>query len=349
MTDQLVIRAIVKDDYTALAEFNSSFPDDRLSKEDWLKRFNYWWDENPAYITDWPSGFVIIAEDRIQGFVGSFPTFFNAEGTKIRAFNGTTWRVHKSYRKWSIDLWAQNRTASSGMLCFNTTATEDVIRLILKFGYKRYPWGAEKVSYQLIRPFDALKCFLPSQYCCLSYPAGILIQARDAVSTLLFNHSFQVRFSGIKESEIDDLWERTKSIYPYTNHRSSSVVKWYSAKRLLVGIYHDETLAAYAIFSEFRHESYKFNELVLVDFWYDPLFGLKGLLQALIHGVKTYALQHNIVMVKYHHFSSMMTSILMKLPLLSRNYIPGGYIKTDNLNLTQTNSYFTLLQGDFDA
>jgi len=346
---ELYIRELETSDYDALATFNSAFPGDNLSAAQWLARLKHWWDDNPSYIDEWKRGFLLLNVDQIVGFVGSFPTNYKAGDEVIRAFNGTTWRVLEAYRNWSIDLWTKNREVSKNFLSFNTTPTDDIIKLIKRFKYLKYPWGDDTTSYHVSRPFLFSRCFLPATIQILFVPAGIALYMLQTFKTKQYKSDYKVKEISNTE-DIDRLWQRTKNQVAYTNERSSRCVDWYASGKNLAGLYCNDELTAYAIFSIQKHALHPFKEMILTDFWYDRDKNLLPQLSALHEYAKKMAAEHIVTLIKYPHFSKEISEILIKLGFRTKPQTSRGYLRLGNdqsFTINGGNSYFTLTQGDY--
>ena len=340
-------------DYPALAAFNSLFEGDGRSENEWLDRFKYWWDDNPAYDESWKRGFLLLDDENIVGFVGSFPTLFKHGNSVKKAFNGTTWRVLPAYRKYSIDLWTYNREVSKHHLSFNTTPTDDVIKMIKRLKYFRHPWGKDCYSYVIANAKEYGK-MLPKKY-----PQNLrlaMAQGMKLWQSIRLRKKFSglcVRDSLIHAEDIDDLWQRTKDQFAFSNVRDSKAVNWYRKGKEIRYIYQDKKLVAYAIYIKSIHSKSACSIYNCVDFWYESEIGLSDIFAALIHYDRArISKQSKIAMIRYHHFSKDVSNSLVKLPLFMRQSINTGYLRLANgykVEFNNDNSYFTLLQGDTGA
>ncbi|HOD17363.1 MAG TPA: hypothetical protein PKJ14_01795 [Candidatus Cloacimonadota bacterium] len=349
MTEKIIIRELKTSDYRKLAEFNSNFPGDSLSVEQWLERFKYWWDENPAFIDSWHRGFILLDNFKIVGFVGSFPTLFKTGNEIIRVFNGTTWRVLDDYRNFSIELWEYNRRVSSHYISFNTTPTEFVSNLIRKFHYKLLPWGSEQESFYVVDPNNFLKSRKLPLAILLRPLLYILIIVRQSCI-----RSLKIPYEYIELNEadafFDELWINTSRYIKYTNVRDCNCVNWYSHNKILMGIYCQGHLIGYSIFMiNGRTENYI---LQIVDFWVDHSYNLDQILSGFLQAVRVIALERKCYIIKFPHFSKEINRSFTKIRLLKHNikrsnffFIPHDI--QDDFNTG--NSYFTLLQGDYGS
>ena len=348
--ENVAIRELETSDYEALAIFNSAFPDDKRSKEEWLERFMYWWDQNPAYDENWVRGFLLLDNEKIVGFVGSFPTLFKAGNDIIKAFNGTTWRVLENYRRWSIDLWTKNREVSKDYLSFNTTPTKEVISLIKRYKYFLYPWGNEKASYVITQAKDFSKIFLPPSLNKINGITGIGINMLQILKQRLSKSSLIVKEIDPLKVDLNNLWENTKGTVEFTNVRDSCTVRWYAQNRKMLGVFDKEELIAYALFDLKKHSKYNFQIMIMVDLWYQKITGLKEILSVLIRYCNKYASKNMITYIEYPHFSKDLSYTCQSLGLNKKSNISTGYIRFANnqkYEMNNDNSYFTLVQGDY--
>ncbi len=347
---QISIRELESSDYPALAEFNSRFPGDTRTKENWRATFDHWWTNNPAYGEEWQRGFLLLDGNEIVGFVGSFPSLFKVGDEIVTAFNGTTWRVLKPYRQWSVDLWTQNRMVSKNYLSFNTTPTQDVIKMITKLKYNLTPWGDHKYSYLVASNAGLFPGTPGKRYRYAVALAASIYMFWQRIKLRLGGKDFEVSDSHTSDAEIDDLWLRAKDRYAYTNLRNAKSVKWYSMKRLMFSVYMNETLVALALYQIQEGRSTGAKELLMVDLWHDQNWDLKQVMGALIRHNKGYAKRRSIPLIKYPHFCAELSRLYHKIGLPAKKMELMSYVRTpngSNWKLDSDNSFFTLLQGDF--
>jgi hypothetical protein len=352
MTD-LRIREIKDSDYGSLGIFNARFPNDTLSAEKWQARFLHWWDYNPAYGSDWKRGFIMEHQGSIVGWVGSFPSFFKANDQIIKAFNGTTWRVIPDYRQWSIDLWSYNRDVSTQYLSFNTTPIEEIIPLIKKFQYRLHPWGDSKVSIVTTDPAKLLRYRLPSKYSWMFKPIGFML---DFEQRLRLNRTIEkkldVSFEIPSDSDLESLWRDSQGNYQFTNVRDSKSVRWYSSNRVMLSLYDESRLVAWALFGQIEHHKYQTNELWLQDLWLLSRADLTNVLKVLMVAIDEHARKLKVTLVRVPHFSSEMSIVIKSLGLKELAYNHTGYVRMSrdqDYGFDPDHSWFTMLQGDYNT
>jgi hypothetical protein len=349
MTD-IRIRELIDTDYSALASFNSTFQDDKLSTEQWQAKFYHWWDDNPAYDGNWKRGFLLLDGARIVGWVGSFPTYFYAMGQVITAFNGTTWRVLPEYRQWSIDLWTYNREVSKHYLSFNTTPIDEIIPLIRKLKYFQYPWGEEKVSYLITDSRQFVRFYLGKPWFRLAIALAPIVWAVQRFTLKLTPNGMRVVSGLPSEADLDSLWEATRSRISYTNVRDSRVVRWYADNRTVLGVYDERGLAACAVFGSLGHNRHKGKEVHLMDIWFKNADCMYPALQAIICASVQLAKREKAVMIRFPHCSKSMSRLLDQTGMRTIHQSHLGFVKLgkgQDFVFTHENSWFTRLQGDY--
>ncbi len=344
------IRELNTGDYEELASFNANFPGDIRTKEDWLKRFQHWWEDNPAYDDKWIRGFLLIIDGKIVGWVGSFPTLFKAGENIVKAFNGTSWRVLEPFRKHSIDLWTKNREVSKHFISFNTTPTEAVIKMITRLGYVKYPWGGEKESYYLYKPNKYIQAILPPTLHWLSPLMSAFLILYQKAKIKLVKTNLTIKVLDINIPEINELWNRTKYKFEFTNVRDNLSIQWYAENKILLGVFQGDKLTAIAILDLRKNLKYDNFDLTLVDCWIDYEVSMKYIISAIVKFCIKYAQENEISRLTFPHFSLEYSETYKKIGLLNKKYDHLGYIRIPDflkISLTNENSYFTLLQGDY--
>jgi hypothetical protein len=343
----VLIRQITAVDYSALAEFLTAFPGDGRNSEQWLQRFLYWWEDNPAFDENWVRGFVMLDVEMIVGFVGSFPTWFRFGKTDIKAFNGTTWRVLEGYRNYSIDLWIKNREISNKLISFNTTPTGNVIKLIEKIYYKLLPWGNEQESIYMLKPAKYLKQSDKRLYCLLSLVLAAAIHFAQHFRVSKNKGDYTVKPLTKADDSFDHLWEKTKNRYLFTNIRTSETVNWYSQNKLLVGVYNNSELYGYAILSAGYPD---LKELFLADLWIPFDHETYKVMKSLVLFVLEEAEKRDCVIIRFPHFNVKLTEFYKRAGLLQKRISRVNYCRIPvsmKTCFTEDNSYFTMLQGDY--
>src|SRR5688572_22090782 len=121
---------VLASDYEELAKFLATFPGLQGSRDAWLARFRWWWEENPVFTEELLRGWLLRDAGRIVGFMGAIPLCFQLRGKEAIAFAGTTWRVLKEYRGHSLALKRAQMTARKDDLQFSATAKPSVAAIL---------------------------------------------------------------------------------------------------------------------------------------------------------------------------------------------------------------------------
>jgi hypothetical protein len=353
MNDPITDFSVVEPgDYENLAKFLSEFPTDRLSEEQWMQRLNYWWEGNPAFSGDWIRGYKMVASGAIVGFVGSFPTQMKIGIQEVTVFNGTTWRVQDGFRNESIDLWAYNRRVSKNYISFNTTPTSQVVKLIQKYNYKLYPWGENRQYYYLVNPVEYIKkrySKLPWKICVLLGKFYSWIQAIRTHNKMI---GMKAKVCLEPDSSFDELWEKNKDQFDFTNLRDAKSVAWYAKGKLLVKLMLQNNLVGYAIFYLSIQANTGLKELVMVDLFVDKSVSPTQAVSVLLRDIGSYSAHNGFTVIKFPCFSAALKRALSDIGLHSKEMETNGFVRIpkDWAQIeTYNNPYLTLLQGDWGS
>lgn len=351
--ERIRIGEVTSEDYKELALFNSSFGNDARGFDFWLARLKHWWDENPAYDKDWVRGFILRSDTGIHGFIGSIPTWMKINGQQTKVFNGTTWRVNPDFRKHSIDLWDLNRSVSDNYLSLNTTGTEDVRRLLKVLRYCKLPNGPGTESFILLRPNLVQST---QEKHSLGTIKSILAHSVSQINRKYIGYKRVKGYNAAvltgKEDDVNTLWHDSQHQYLNTNVRTKECVQWLARGILLVGVYRSGRLVAYAICMVTDRSTNQFGTLRLVDLWYIPECDLQSVLIELTSFFIKYGFDNELSLIRIPHFTATQAIVFSKLGLLSKSRNKNAYYKPskfDKITLGESESYFTLLQGDYGA
>lgn len=324
----------------------------------WLERFNYFWDLNPAYKSDWKKGWLIEVDGDLRGYIADVPTYFMANGKKIIVHNSTSWFVDIDYRNYSLSLYFTLLKSVGKGLLFSTTANQLITPMRKKLKFEYLPMSKEiaktKNVWVIIKnPRKPLEQKLPFSAFngLLSYPLKFVLKYQ--LRAPKFETNFQLKFNKkIPIEDLDNLWERTNNYYGNTNFRDGEFLNWlcFSSgifKKILVGIYDtNDVLRGYLIFKP-NHHKYGTN-LRLIDVWWE-----KNYEDAITHGIWQFCntkLAEQFDLILFPQMSFPFTKILKKLnpryhKMINRNDFI--YLSDPLINLTPENSYFVPGQGDY--
>jgi len=244
----------------------------------------------------------------------------------------------------------KNREVSKHFISFNTTPTEDVIKMITRLGYVKYPWGGEKESYYLYKPNKYIQAILPPTLHWLSPLISAFLILYQKVKIKLVKTNLNIKPLDIKIPEINELWNRTKYKFEFTNVRDNLSIQWYADNKILLGVFQGEKLNAIAILDLRKNLKYDNFDLTLVDCWIDYEVSMKYIISAIVKFCIKYAQENEISRLTFPHFSLEYSETYKKIGLLNKKYDHLGYIRIPDflkISLTNENSYFTLLQGDY--
>lgn len=358
---RLQVSCVVPADYSELAAFLASFPDDETgSAGAWLDRMRAWWDLNPAFEDSMARGWVLRYDDRIVGFFGSIPRRFRLGGRETTVFASTTWRVLPEYRGTSMALKRRQMDEQQGTLHFSTTPRSEVVRLLELLGYTRLPreTGWEEHSIVILNFRNILRARLRSVF------AGGLLAAVLApvlgayqywrLRRLRSSAHDRVREVSKADTQFDELWDRTKTLYENTNVRAAADLDWYcvSAKGMekkLLGYYEDCRLRGYLIFLARHARGATCFECV--DLWIEPGDDYEAIFSALVEKGRRIARTGGADRLELPHFDARARDACRRQGLIARQagsrpeYFrgPPGLMT----GITPSNSYFVLAQGDY--
>ena len=346
-------------DYQSTAEFLAKNWDKDISY--WLNRFKYLWDKNPAFPEDPHRGYVVKKNGNIAGFCGYFPTKFLLNKREAIASNGFGLVVDPmlSGSGLGVKLKYKHAQLSKDKISFATTANASSLKINYAMGYRLMPRGIEDYNLYSVVPityWGTLKLFF--YYSKLSrsvYTLKKLISNLGIIKNKLkYSNSIISNVENVDNAgqEFDDLWENTKHLYSNTNIRNSDIINWYLLKthkvnREMYAYYFNNEVYGYIIVKEsaFRRIRY----MLCIDLWVRKEMDQK-VISSLIYYAKKQAINKNCHALLIPIFSIYISLILDKLGLLK---LVGGkrndmYMINKKLavNITENNSYFTLMHGD---
>lgn len=348
------LRALTRADYPALLRFLSGFEDEVRDESFWSKRLSLWWDLNPAFDETIPRGWIVSDENAVKGFFGNIPTRVQLAGNIVTAFNATTWRVAPECRNYSLSLFYQAVRAARDSIFFNTTPSDDVIKILDVYKFRLLPHAENsQKSVIVVNPKRLAESRVRGRFrSAVLALAGAPVAGALQILRLRFGQmpaGVEVRELAGADGVFDELWLRTRHLYANTNVRFAGAVQWQcfaspEFRKLLFGCFAGDRLAGYIIArARIREE---LNVLRAVDVWLDPdqPFALPSLLRF----VQEWAAEHGLDMVEVPHFNTSLARQLAALGLLRRaasGEERGYYLAPRALEAAQ--SYFVALQGDY--
>jgi len=332
---QYTIKEIQGSDYDNIAYFLSEFPDDNLSLSEWKKKLYYWWNENPAYSDDHIRGLILLYGENIVGFVGNIPTKMIWDGEEKIVINGTTWRVLPEHRKKSMELWFKHRDLTSDIVYFNTTPNELVRNILRKLEFLEY------------KPVKYWFYYFGHSQSLIHYPIvniGIFLfklLEKGIVNSLYLFHSDVVLKNDISPLEgeiIDELWNKHRNDFLFTNVRDSSYIKWIKKTKQVLYVSYKGEIIGYIIL----HIDDKKKSIMLVDYWSKELVCLAK--PILLNLLRKYSNMNIIVPSLNVQFEKAAKNLL----LIKRKSPQTGFIYNAKYNtLDPDRSFLCMLQGDY--
>jgi hypothetical protein len=109
---------------------------DACDEAQWLRRFAYWWDENPFAHAHACRGWCLRDEGRIVGYLGTIPTLYeNAAGSPVPALIATSWVVSEGHRHAALPMGMMLQRQGRDLLLVDTTPSPEVQALLTRWGW----------------------------------------------------------------------------------------------------------------------------------------------------------------------------------------------------------------------
>lgn len=363
----LEIRPVSLDDYPRLALFLADFPNETRRGNLWLKRFNLWWEGNPAFGTDVERGWVLYNGGSIVGFFGVVPSRFQLLGKETRVFSTTTWRVLPEYRNHSLKLFFKAISTAKKSILFCTTPNGQVTKMLEPLKFQPIPRldsdspdGRAGRSVIITNVASFLKAKLGQKLrrtrlvTVVVSPLILLLQMFQIYRLANSTKADGPNVTQVKRADgaFDILWERTKDLYLNTNVRSADVINWYCfanenyAKELFACFRGDELLG-YGIF--WQKDWGRLKTLECLDLWVDPAHA--AVITSLVRFAREYAHENSLDLVVFPDFTRTVKEHLIRLGLLRLQFPRRReYFKADteiSPEINASNSYFVGCQGDY--
>jgi hypothetical protein len=342
-------------DYARLARFLSSFEDETRAQDFWVRRFNLWWDANPAFQEGVPRGWVLCVDNTIKGFLGNVPSQVQLFGRTVTAFGVTTWRVLPAYRSHSLRLLHQALRCAKGSISFDTTPSDDVVRILKSLKFQLLP-HFENLKRSVI--ILNLRRFLASKL-----HGKVLADAGGWLAEPVLRafqdwrlgvrrkcDGIEVRHLTRADSSFDELWVRTRNLYSNTSVRSAAAINWHcfvneDFRKFLFGCFIAERLVGYLIAASRIRDGLKV--LSCLDVWLDPDVHLA--LSVLLAATRHRAQEVDFDLLEIPHYNHSLGRRLNSLCLFQRTAVGerSAFYKIQELDsLDPAESYFVGMQGD---
>jgi hypothetical protein len=346
-----VLRLVTTADYPALARFAATFEDETRDEQFWLKRFDLWWDKNPAFRESVPRGWIIWEDGAIKGFLGNVPSDFLLNGKPVTALSTTTWRVLPSHRNHSLKLFFQAIRCAKGSIFFDTTPNDDAVAVVKGLKFQLFPYNVNPVkSFLFVNTKRVLQSRGMGAFAAwLGAPAlRVLQNFRLRLGPIVANTS--VRVLNLADVSFDELWQRTQSRYSNTSVRTAGAINWQcfgseTTRKSLIGCFCGEKLVGYLIVARGVRNGLRIASCV--DVWLDPEF--PAALANLLSFSRRWAKEQEIDAIEVPHLNQSLGQQLNALGLFQRTINdeqPSYYKAPDVGALDAATTFLTGIQGD---
>jgi hypothetical protein len=110
--------------------------EDACDEPQWLRRFAYWWDENPFAQAHPCRGWCLRDGDHMVGYLGTIPTLYeDATGKPIPALIATSWAVTEGHRHAALPMGMMLQRQGRDLLLVDTTPSPEVQALLTRWGW----------------------------------------------------------------------------------------------------------------------------------------------------------------------------------------------------------------------
>jgi hypothetical protein len=345
------VREVSSSDYDPLASFLAGFPDEPRNTAFYLESFGIWWDANPAFQDGVPRGWVITDNERVVGFLGNIPTFFQLNGRQIVAFSATTWRVLPDYRSQSLSLYYRLIASAKRTVLFDTTAADDGIRIREALKFQLMPRQSFDTGVGILR-FDRVvghKIGDGRVARALAIPLKLYQLWRRSRAS---DSEVRVERLTCAGSDFDRLWEETKGVYEHTNVRSAAAINWLcftstSPEKILLAGYKADRLCGYVICSQRPYGT--LSMLECLDLWINPRDS--GLVKILAEAALDHGQKMGCDFVAFPYFNRSLQEDLSDLGLFQwKSELRRDFIKVNpevGNSVKERSAYFVGAQGDY--
>ncbi|MBF0108966.1 MAG: hypothetical protein HQL76_07320 [Magnetococcales bacterium] len=344
-----LLRPIMADDSLRLARFCAAFPGELRPVEFWLRRFRFWWEDNPAFTSGFPRGCLLDAAGNVGGLFALIPTRVQWNGEERLAANMSCWRVLPEWRSHSMRMFVFLMTQAQDYPLFNTTPTREVELMLQRVPFVHFS-RAMTTQTLLIRPASATTYWqgmkdvlrIHGHWCPEIMNNGRWQGAGRALERYV-QHRWRLgmgsRGAGKRlrvttiGPEFDRLWQRTRHNFSLTNVRAARDLEWYLHGNPVGGtidlLAHQrgEELLAFGLFTRRRTNDWPDSEHYLAqDLWSAPP-ERKNLIP-LLDFAADHAARRGIRVLRVPHYHPLLASVCqgigltIPLPDLTGYYLP---------------------------
>lgn len=101
----------------------------------WRRRLAFWWDENPFAHAHPCRGWVLRDDDRLVGFLGVIPTFYEESGRLVPGWIATSWAVAEDHRHAALPMGMMLQRHGRDVVMVDTTPSPEVQKLLARWGW----------------------------------------------------------------------------------------------------------------------------------------------------------------------------------------------------------------------
>jgi len=133
------IRQITNIDYPNVALFLEKSTNGLITSNNWIERFNLWWENNPSHKSCELFGWIIEDNDTICGFIGTIPYIFILNNKSTKGISLTSWYVNQNHKNNSLLLLQKALKAiPEECLILNTTPSILAKKIFTGLGFKQF-------------------------------------------------------------------------------------------------------------------------------------------------------------------------------------------------------------------
>lgn len=267
----ITLREVTEEDFVPAAEFLSAgWPLKNTTPEMWLRRFEIWWNANPAYTDLFPKGWILENGPSIVGFIGNLPVRFLYRGEVKTAVAAVSWYVDPSVRGLSsLRLFHEFQKQKQASLFLFNSDNPDLMNIVIKNTYKEYIVPRFRKKYYFVTDRTKLDYIVKKYLFCGELPRlhelGVFIK-KSGLLTCACLYQKPVRPSPGTDyttslcSSCDDafsrIWESRQRACDVTLSRDTKTLNWiyfssiYPGTRFVIQCRRsrDNSLAGYMVF-----------------------------------------------------------------------------------------------------
>lgn len=344
----------------AIAEFLYKQKHCEYNKQEWLNKFNLFWDSNPWFDEKKHNrGWIIInTNQEIHGFLGSIPVVYLRKGKPEDAFCATTWVVSKQARGQSLKLY-QKYVEQSG--CLLSTTTEPKVQNVITylFGYEKIEptW----IKYNYILPLSLAQGF---KFITFHYKNNIVkrnvaklgcVFSKILASTYIFfecinKSKIKVTQCKIIPVDIEHFNEKLILKYKYIFPRDRKTTEWLyfsgtqSLLRLFLEVRDGTELIGFISFKCMSSHGVARVELIDFVLLYTTRTIIKKIIIKTQMIVKTW--RRDAAFITLFSFNETMAAELVKAGFVKRKSENSFFIRPHPLNSSMHDFYTTPVDGD---